>query len=104
MPEGVTLRAFVAGQDEAEVAAGQQPPPSPGTPSRAAGPSADVGRRRAEPWFDPAGFLLAVDAADDGCSASTGPRCTRHGDEPAVGEVYVVGVDPAAQGRGLGRR
>ncbi len=34
-----------------------------------------------------------------GCAASTGPSSTA----PSLGEVYVVAIDPAAQGQGLGR-
>ena len=58
----------------------------------------DLLAREQEPWFDPAGFFLAV--RDDGTLA--GFHWTKvHSRE--VGEVYVVGVDPSAQGLGLGR-
>ncbi len=61
----------------------------------------DIAERRAEPWFDPAGLFLAYDS-DTG--RLLGFHWTKeHGDQPGLGEVYVVGVDPAAQGRGLGR-
>lgn len=53
-----------------------------------------------ESWFDPEGFFLAVDA--DG--TVLGYHWTKvHPGEPPVGEVYVVGVDPGAQGGGLGK-
>ncbi len=57
-----------------------------------------LAERMAEPWFDPRGLLLAV----DGSGAMLGFHWTKQHDA-AVGEVYVVGVGPAAQGRGLGR-
>jgi mycothiol synthase len=67
----------------------------------------DVALREAEPWFDPAGFLLAWRGdPDDG--VLLGSHWTKvHppgdvADEP-VGEVYVLGVDPDAQGLRLGR-
>ena len=59
--------------------------------------AANLAARMAEPWFDPAGLLVAEDAR--ACSASTGPSSTTR----ELGEVYVVGVAPGAQGRGLGR-
>lgn len=53
--------------------------------------------RMAEPWFDPEGVIEAWAG-----NRLLGFHWTkRHSAE--LGEVYVVGIDPAAQGRGLGR-
>lgn len=62
---------------------------------------ADLEARRSEPWFDPAGLRL-LEPADGG--APVGFIWTKIDPaEPTEGEIYVVGVDPTAQGRGLGR-
>jgi mycothiol synthase len=61
---------------------------------------ATLSARLAEPWFDPDGFRLYE---QDGVVAAF---CwTKVHDEmsPPVGEIYVIGVDPALHGRGLGR-
>lgn len=57
-------------------------------------------------WFDPEGLFLAVDRAGDGSGGGTGTLLGFHWTkrhDADLGEVYIVGVDPAAQGRGLGR-
>ncbi|MGF9661000.1 mycothiol synthase [Arthrobacter crystallopoietes] len=103
LPEGVSIRAFVPGQDEeawlaANAAAFAHHPEQGGQTL------ADLEARMAEPWFDPEGFLLAVDNND---GALLGFHWTkihpRTGSHPSIGEVYVVGVTPRAQGTGLGK-
>ncbi len=58
--------------------------------------AANLAERMSEPWFDPEGLLVAD--AGDGLLAFHWTK--QH--SPDLGEVYVVAVDPAAQGRGLG--
>lgn len=96
LPTGVELRPFVVGQDEAAWLAVNarafvhHPEQGQITP-------ADLDERMAEDWFDPQGFFLAV----------RGPQLVgfhwtkQHHDH--LGEVYVLGVDPAAGGGGLGK-
>jgi mycothiol synthase len=131
LPRGVRIRAFRPGLDDTRWVE---------LNTRAFAHHPDQGRwtlkdlrvRMTEPWFDPAGFLLAErvpepdDAPEpDGASLTDG-AAGPDGDRPLlgfhwtkvhgalraegddvhqhdpIGEVYVLGVDPAAQGLGLG--
>jgi mycothiol synthase len=68
----------------------------------------DLRLRQQEAWFDPDGFLLAWRGDPDDGGDLLGSHWTKvhpPGDvgDAAVGEVYVLGIDPAAQGMRLGR-
>jgi mycothiol synthase len=97
LPEGVRLRTFVRGQDEEALVAVNARAFS-WHPEQGALTVQEVLDTEQEAWFDPAGFFLAVDAED----RLLGYHWTKvHPD--STGEVYVVGVDPDAQGGGLGK-
>lgn len=59
----------------------------------------DLTARQGEPWFDPGDFLIARDAT----GRMIGYIWLKVEGDGKVGEIYVVGVDPDAAGRGLGR-
>ena len=94
LPNGVVIRGY-RHQDESELlrvnAAAFASHPEQGSMS-----AGDLAERMGEPWFDPAGLLVAVDRGK-----LLGFHWTKQ-HSPALGEVYVVGVDPEAQGLGLG--
>lgn len=71
-------------------------------PEQGAMDETEVAERMAEDWFDPAGLLVAESGVGGTGHELLGFHWTkRH--SPELGEVYVVGIDPAAQGRGVGR-
>jgi mycothiol synthase len=118
LPEGVHVEPFRPGRDEqawlrvnARAFAAH--------PEQGSWTAEDLRLREAEPWFDAAGFLLAWRGEPDAGGVLLGSRGKPQdgrlvgfhwtkvhppGDvaEEPVGEVYVLGVDPDAQGMRLG--
>ena len=107
VPDGVTISTFRVGLDEqawltvnARAFAHH--------PEQGSIDAEDLAERMGEAWFDPAGFFLARatgTAADPG-GPLLGFHWTKQRDAlgaAGLGEVYVLGADPDAQGRGLAK-
>jgi mycothiol synthase len=109
VPDGVLLRTYAGPEDDAELLRVNNAAFS-WHPEQGGWTDADVAERRGEAWFDPEGLFLAFDATTGGLlgfhwTKVHGPDLggqERSDPGSQLGEVYVVGVDPSAQGRGLG--
>jgi len=99
VPPGATLRNFEPGRDE-EIWLAQNNAAFADHPEQGAWHEDDLAERTHEPWFDPSGFLLLE--IDGHLAASCWTKVHElHPDR--FGEIYVVSVHPAFQGRHLGR-
>ncbi len=120
IPDGITIRTFVVGQDEDEWTS-LNARAFARHPEQGAWTREDLDMREREPWFDPDGFFLAerdgklvgfhwtkihgsrdAEPGGHGGGADGDGGAATRGHEP-IGEVYVVGVDPNERGSGLGR-
>jgi mycothiol synthase len=99
VPDGVRIRSYAGVADDAELLRVNNAAFAT-HPEQAGWTATDLAERRAEPWFDPEGLFLAFDEQTD---TLLGFHWTKvHPEQPGLGEVYIVGVDPSAQGSGLG--
>jgi mycothiol synthase len=112
LPEGISIRPFRPGTDDAAWTA-LNAAAFADHPEQGKWTINDLHIRMKEPWFDPAGFLLAQRDSDGellgfhwtkihgAAPGSAEGAAAQHPHEP-IGEVYVLGVSPAAHGTGLG--
>lgn len=121
-PEGITIRTFAVGDDDAAWLA-LNARAFADHPEQGSWGQQDLDNRLREPWFDPEGFFVAErQQHDGGAPRMVGFHWTKvhgglvvhshddlgrhthegHGHEP-IGEIYVIAVDPDEVGRGLGR-
>ncbi|MEV0672360.1 mycothiol synthase [Mycobacterium sp. NPDC050441] len=95
--EGVRISTYAGPRDDAEILRVNNAAFS-WHPEQGGWTEQEMAERRSEPWFDPDGLF---EAFDEDTGALLGFHWTKVHDGN-LGEVYIVGVDPAAQGRGLG--
>lgn len=95
LPDGIELRPFVPGRDDADWLELNNLAFA-GHPENGALVQSDLAERMSRPWFHPEGFLLAWERG-----RLVGSCWTKfHGD--AIGEIYIIAVHPDERGRGIG--
>jgi mycothiol synthase len=97
-PDGYTIRPFRPGADDAAFLA-VNAAAFAFHPEQGSLDQRGLDERKALDWFDADGFLVGEHEGQ-----LLGFHWTKvHPGDPAYGEVYVIGVDPTAQGTGLGK-
>jgi mycothiol synthase len=102
VPQGISIRTYSGAEDHPELLRVNNAAFS-WHPEQGGWSDSDIAGRVVEPWFDPDGLFLAFDEATGLLLGFHWTKVHGHQAAAATGEVYAVGVDPAAQGRGLGR-
>jgi mycothiol synthase len=95
-PAGTVVRRFVPGEDEdAWLVVNNRA--FEGHVEQGGWDRATLAERESQEWFDPSGFLLAE--RDGQLTGFCWTKVHANG----LGEIYVIAVDPSAQGTGLGK-
>ncbi|HEY0237033.1 MAG TPA: mycothiol synthase, partial [Friedmanniella sp.] len=100
VPDGVVIAPFRVGADE-QAWLSVNARAFAHHPEQGSIDADDLAERMGEDWFDPAGFFLARSVGEPDAPVLGFHWTKEHGD--GLGEVYVLGVDPDAQGRGLAK-
>ena len=99
----LATRPFVRGEDE-EAWLRSNNRAFAGHPEQGGWTREQLEERLSAAWVDLEGFLVADDPAGDGLLGSCWTKVHRDPEgEPVLGEIYVIGVDPAHHGQGWGR-
>lgn len=97
--DAVAVRTFVKGADEHEWL-DLNNRAFAHHPEQGGWDEATLSARMAQPWFEPEGFIVhEIDGSMAGFCWTKVHRDT----DPVLGEIYVIAVDPAHAGLGLGR-
>jgi mycothiol synthase len=96
LPTGLVIRSFRPGIDEGAWLAVNNAAFA-GHPENGGWTRSDIEARTSRPWFDPDGFRLAW------MGEQLAGFCWTKRHPGDVGEIHVIGVDPAYQRRGIGR-
>ena len=102
----ITLRSFEVGKDEEQWLALNNRAFA-GHPDQGNWNLRDLDIRMKESWFDPKGLILATEKEKitGFCWVKIhgGTKHQDHDHDP-IGEIYVMGVDPASHGNGIGKQ